>query len=219
MMPLHVMVQATSLVIVAGVSNLLQASVPPRTDAINAEEAQFLALASPGATLTGQQRISLAEAARTGETSDKLQTLAHHLYTKPATVYEEEVRAAADTFGDPAAVEAIGIVARLSSVDRIHDVLGVDPEPLPEPLAGDPTGEIAHGLKRRRGFLPKPPGEIPSTLDLVPAEGDALRAMFGPMYMTEHEMGDPYFNRDPGLNTPQLETVAARISLLNRCFY
>jgi len=200
-------------------SNLLQAFVRPRRDAIKAEEAQFLALASPGATLTGQQRISLAKAARTGDVSDTLQTLAHHLYSEPATVHEEQVRAAADAVGDPAAVEAIGIVARLSSVDRVHDILGVDPEPLPEPLTGDPTGEIVQGLKRRRGFLPKPPGEIPSTLDLVPAEGHALRAMFGPMYMTEHEMGDPYFNRDPGLNTPQLETVAARISLLNHCFY
>ena len=108
---------------------------------------------------------------------------------------------------------------RLSSVDRIHHVLGVDLEPLPEPHLGEPTGEIAEGLKRRRGFLPKPPGEIPVTLDLVPSEGKALRAMFGPMYMTEEEMADPYFERDPGLNTPQLETIAARISLINRCFY
>jgi len=200
-------------------SNLLQASIKPREDAIDAERDQFFALASPGAVLTGAQRVALAHAARTGAASDELQTLAHHLYTEPSTVYEEHVRSAADVAGDPATVETVGIVARLSSVDRIHDVLGVGVEPLPEPLAGSPTGEIAEGLKRRRGFLPKPPGEIPSTLDLVPAEGRALRAMFGPMYMTEQEMGDPHFHRSPGLNAPQLETVAARISLLNRCFY
>ncbi len=186
---------------------------------IDAEDAQFLVLASPGAVLTGAQRVGLADAARTGDISDELETLAHHLYSEPATVHEEHVRAAAEVFGDPATVEAVGIVSRLSSVDRVHDVLGVDLEPLPEPLSGEPTEEVAQDLKRRRGFLPKPPGEIPTTLDLVPSEGQALRAMFGPMYMTEHEMGDPHFHRDLGLNTPQLETVAARISLLNRCFY
>ncbi len=200
-------------------SNLLEASVQPRQDAIEAEQAQFVALASPGAVLTGTQRVTLAAAARTGQVADGLETLAHHLYTEPAAVHEQHVRKAADLFGDPATVEAIGIVSRLSSVDRIHTVLGVDPEPLPEPLPGEPTEAVAKGLKRRRGFLPKPPGEIPTTLDLVPGEGHALRAMFGPMYMTEHEMGDPNFRREPGLNTPQLETVAARISLLNRCFY
>ncbi len=201
------------------VSKLLEAPVHPRPDAVAAARAQFDYLASPGAVLTGEQRVALAEAARNGDPGDQLQTLAHHLYTEPATVHEEHVRAAADFHGDPGTVEAVGIVARLSSVDRIHNVLGVELEHLPEPSHGEPTGDIASGLKRRRGFLPKPPGEIPVTLDLVPAEGDALRAMFGPMYMTEEEMGDPFFGRDLGLNTPQLETVAARISLLNQCFY
>lgn len=200
-------------------SNLLQALVQPRQDAIDAERQQFVVLATAGAVLTGEQRVDLAAAARTGETSDELETLAHHLYVEPSTVHEEHVRAAADVFGDPATVEAVGIVSRLSSVDRIHNVLDVGLELLPDPLPGAPTGDIAPGLKRRRGFLPKPPGPIPTTLDLVPAEGHALRAMFGPMYMTEEEMGDPHFRREPGLNTPQLETVAARISLLNRCFY
>lgn len=64
-----------------------------------------------------------------------------------------------------------------------------------------------------------PPGAIPSALDLIPSEAAAFQAMFGPFYMTEVEMGDPYFSRPEGLNTPQLETVAARISLVNRCFY
>ncbi|MCZ6739596.1 MAG: hypothetical protein O7C01_07470 [Actinobacteria bacterium] len=57
------------------------------------------------------------------------------------------------------------------------------------------------------------------TLDLVPSEAEALRAMFGPLYMTEEQMGDPRFAREPGLNTPQLETIAGRISMINECFY
>lgn len=64
-----------------------------------------------------------------------------------------------------------------------------------------------------------PPGPIPVALDLVPGEGEALRAFFGPFYMTEEQMADPSFVRHPGLDTPQLETVAGRVSMLNQCFY
>ena len=64
-----------------------------------------------------------------------------------------------------------------------------------------------------------PPGPIPVALDLVPAEGRALRAMSGPFYMTEEQMADPSFARHPGLDTAQLEVVAARVSMLNQCFY
>jgi hypothetical protein len=64
-----------------------------------------------------------------------------------------------------------------------------------------------------------PPGPIPVTLDLIPSEAEAFRAMFDSLYMTEAQMADPQFGREPGLNTPQLETIASRISMLNECFY
>lgn len=200
-------------------SNLSEASIPVRQDVISTELRHFADLAAPGAVLNGEDRIALAEAARSGEADGALQEFAHQLYASPGSVHAEHVRAAADSASDPAVVEAIGIVARLRAIDRIHEVVGVDLEPLPEPSADPPTGEITPGLKLRRGHVPMPPGPIPMTLDLVPSEGDALRAMFGALYMTENEMGDPHFNREPGLNTPQLETIAARISLLNECFY
>lgn len=200
-------------------SNILHGKVAPRPEAVKAIRRQFEDMAHPGAALTGRERVALAAAARSGATDDALQDLAHHLYASPATVHEHHVRTAADTHGEAATVELVGVTARLACVDRVNEVLGVDPDPLPEPAPGSPTGEISDGLKRRRGFLPKPPGEIPVALDLVPAEGRALRAMFGPMYMTDEEMDDPHFARDPGLNTPQLETIASRVSLLNECFY
>jgi len=200
-------------------ANILSGRVPPRGDAVEAIHRQFEALASPGAALNGEQRVGIAAAARSGEIHDELQTLAHHLYSSPATVHEEHVRNAAGRRGEAATVEVVGIVARLACVDRVNQVLGVDPDPLPGPVPGDPAGDIRSGLKRRRGFLPKPPGEIPVALDLVPSEGQSLRAMFGPMYMTDDEMDDPLFHRQPGLDTPQLETIASRVSFLNECFY
>lgn len=186
---------------------------------VETEERQFADLAAPGAVLTGRERVDLAASARSGDVSGDLQEFAHHLYASPGSVHSDHVRAAADATSDAAAVEVIGIVSRLRAIDRIHEVLGVDLEPLPEPSPDSPSRLVVEGLKRRSKHVPMPPGPIPVALDLVPSEGDALRAMFGALYMTDEEMGDPHFHRDPGLDTPQLETIAARISLLNECFY
>ena len=200
-------------------SELANASVPVREDITAMEVRSFAALAAPGGSLSGEERVALAEAARGLDGSGRLEEFARHLYSSPATVTAEHVRNAADNAGDPQTVETIGIVARLSALDRLHLVLGVDLEPLPTPQPGPATGEITKGLKRRRGHVPMPPGPIPMTLDLVPSEAEAFRAMFAPLYMTEEQMGDPQFAREPGLNTPQLETIAGRISMLNECFY
>lgn len=199
--------------------HLAQASVPVRQDLIDIESTMMDQLARPGSALTGPERIGVAVVARNGGHDGPLETLAHHLYGDPATVAESEVRAAADTEGDPRTVETIGIVSRLSAIDRLHRVLDVDLEPLPEPLQGEPTGNVADGLKRRRCHIAMPPGPIPFALDLLPDQGQEWREMYGPLYMTEEEMSDPHFRRTPGLDTPQLETVAARISLINECFY
>lgn len=211
--------KTSTLVMVAMMSMLLEADVPVRPEVLDAEQAQFDVMAAPGAVLSGSERVGLVEAARSGQTTNPLQRFAHHLYADPGTIHAEDVFAAVDATSDPAVVETIGVVARLSSVDRTHLVLNVALQPLPTPSKRSPTARVAKGLKHRRGHIPMPPGAIPTTLDLVPSEGAALRNMLGPMYMTENEMSDPLFARNPGLNTPQLETVAARISLINKCFY
>ena len=64
-----------------------------------------------------------------------------------------------------------------------------------------------------------PRNSITVALDLLPAEGAAYAAMCGPQYMLFAEMVDPMFERTPGLNRAQLETIASRTSLLNKCFY
>ena len=204
---------------VTTMSELANASVRVRDDLIEMEARSFAALAAPGDSLSGEERVALAEVARGLDANGRLEEFARHLYSNPATVAAEHVRKAANDVGDPQTVETIGIVARLSALDRLHTVLGVDPEPLPTPQPGPATGRITRGLKRRHGHVPMPPGPIPVTLDLIPSEAEAFQAMFGPLYMTEEQMGDPHFAREPGLNTPQLETIAARISMFNECFY
>lgn len=189
-----------------------------RTDILEAANSSLRATSSPGAHFTGEQRVTLAEAARTGEVSGELQSFAHRLYADPGSITAEDV-AEVDDHGHVPVVETIGVVARLAAVDRFHQVVGLGIQPLPDPIDGPATNDHRTDLKKRAAHVPMPPGPIPVALDLVPSEGDAARAMFGPFYMTEEEMADPHFGRTPGLNTPQLETVASRISLHNRCFY
>ena len=202
--------------------------VPVRDDLRNAYRELWSHLADPGPTLPGTQRVALAEyvrVTRRGGTppnmdlSSSLLTLASTLFGDPGLVDRSMVRRAADEVGDPMVVEVISIVSMLSAVDGAHRALSAELEPLPEPLEGAPTNEIAEGLKQRRTHVPMPAGAIPVALDLLPLVGRVFQNSFGPQYMTEREMSLDDFGRDPGLNRAQIEVVSSRTSLLNKCFY
>ena len=182
----------------------------------------------PGPTLRGDQRIALLDAARADTTerdaeaiglSPATGALADHLMHRPASVTGTVVRRAADADGESTTVEVLGLISMLSAVDFTHLGLGADLEPLPHPEPGPPTGAVAEGLRRRRTHIPVPPGPIPVVLDLVPDEGAAFQAMFGPHYMTGWEMALDDFARHPGLDRAQMELVSSRTSLHNECFY
>lgn len=192
---------------------------PVRREIEKAIEGVLDSLAHPGGSLDGRQRVSIAQLAREGNPTNALESFATLLYSNPAGVTGHDVAKAASHSGFPPVVETIGIISRLAAIDRFRTVIGIELPALPEPRSGPPTGEIATGLEKRRGHVPMPTGAIPVSLDLVPAEGRATLDLHGALYMTEGQMGDPEFAREPGLNTPQLETIATRVSLLNECFY
>jgi hypothetical protein len=107
----------------------------------------------------------------------------------------------------------------LAAVDDTHRALGAELESLPDPVPGEPSGTIATGLKRRRTHVPMPRNSITVALDLLPLENEAYAAACGPHYMTFAEMASPIYERSPGLNRAQLETIASRTSLFQECFY
>lgn len=202
--------------------------VPIRPDLRYSYVNTWAHFARPGPTLTGHERIRLLAAVRNGgDTADgqpawfarAVAELAHTLYTKPAAMDGSIVTSAVEEVGDPTTVEVIALVSMLSAIDGTHRALGAALEPLPEGQPGDPTGDIAVGLKRRRTHIPVPPGPIPVVLDLLPDEGAAFQAMFGPQYMTGWEMALQDFRRDPGLDRAQMEVVSSRTSMHNECFY
>jgi hypothetical protein len=196
--------------------------VPVPADVRDTFIAYWEHLSRPGPTLTGSERLAVATAARGGGTvgaHPALLTLARQLSRDPATVHEGDVRPAADAAGEAPTVETIAIVALLSAVDGMHDALGAKLEPLPDPVPGDSTGEVAEGLTRRRTHVPMPPGAIPVALDIVAAEGRMRIDLSAPMYMPDDEMIHGDWRRPGGLVRPQMEVVATRTSWHNDCFY
>lgn len=205
-----------------------ESPVPVRADLRCAYMATWGHFARPGPTLTGRIRIDVLEAARRGATEEsteviglpaQLGRLADRLYHDPISVDGVLVRDAADAHGDPMTVEVISLISMLSSIDSTHRALGSALEPLPEPMPGLPTEEIAADLKPRRTHIPVPPGAINVMFDLLPMEGAAFQALFGPQYMTGWEMSIDRFQRNPGLNRAQMELVSSRTSVHNECFY
>lgn len=205
-----------------------QSPVPVRGDLKGVYRKIWEHLGKPGPVLDATQRsvlLTTARAARSGSAliasraSSALDELAATLYCEPGAVTETTVRAAADESGDAAASETVGIIAMLSAVDGAHRALGIELEPLPDPLPGQATGNITQGLKRRRTHLPMPPGAIPGAIDLVPEVAMVFRDSFGAQYMTEQDMAHSDFERSPGLNRAQMELVSSRTSLINECFY
>jgi hypothetical protein len=184
-------------------------------------------LAGPGAVWTGAQRLAIAAEAR------RARDLVGPGHDLPPTA-TEAVRLLA---ADPAAarrtwleslladgldyeryIELLGVVARLVAVDTFSEALGLPLTPLPEPIAGEPTGETDTSARPGKGWVPVVGGtSITQALSLIPPENAELEHFHGPMYLTFQEMSDPAIAR--GLTRPQMELVASRTSAFNECFY
>ena len=195
--------------------------VPIRDDLRDAHVAIWRHFAQPGQVLDANERHTILKTARNNSCADddELGQLASTLYGNTAGVSEDMVRSAIATSGEAAVVETVALVSMLAAVDGTHRALGASLEPLPKPVHGEPSGNITTGLKKRRTHVPMPTTSITRALDLLPTENTAYAAACGPLYMTFAEMSSPRFERSPGLNRAQLETIAARTSLLNECFY
>jgi hypothetical protein len=115
-------------------------------------------------------------------------------------------------------IELLGVVARLVAVDTFSEALSLPLTPLPEPTAGEPTGETDTRARPSKGWVPVVGGtSITQALSLIPSENAELERFHGPMYLTFKEMSDPAVAR--GLTRPQMELVASRTSAFNECFY
>jgi hypothetical protein len=198
-----------------------------RSDLIESFEHTWASLAGPGAVWTGEERVEIAGEARRARDglppgaalpNGAIEAIVL-LAADPAAARRDWVeRLVAGDLDAPRYVELLGVVGRLVAVDTFYEALGLPLEALPEPLPGEPTGEIADAARSGRGWVPMVGGtSISQALSLVPSENDGLHRLHGPMYLAFEQMSDLTFSR--GLTRPQMELVAARTSAVNECFY
>ena len=130
-------------------------------------------------------------------------------------------------------VELLGIVAHLMSIDSLHRAIGIELEPLPSPLPGEPRKLRPSGLNTDKAWVP--------TLDYAKATKAQRKQMF---VLGKHtpvvayaislvpsnverlmDLGSVHYwvagieQSDWAISRLQAELVAARVSTLNDCFY
>jgi len=186
-------------------------------------------LAAPGSNWSGPARLAIAAQARaarlgTDHVDDTLagpvQEKVRLLAAVPAVTTREWVADAVSAVGEPAYVELVGIVARVIAIDTLCRLVGVDPEPFPVAVTGQPAAVPPRGMPRRGKAwvamtgIPVPP----NVLSLVPPAMEATNATAEALYMTGAQMDDPDTTID-GLHRTQIEIVATSVSHSNECFY
>ena len=204
-------------------------------------------LAAPGFWWSGAQRVAIAEECRRaaalegGSRSDLLPEAATHAVQKlivdNANLSREwcEDVCAADGMSDAHYIELLGVVVHIFSIDELHRALDLPLEPLPAPLPGEPSRRRPTGARRVAGWLPITPPDaldpedadlydnapitanVLTALSLVPGNLPWLADLSHAHYLSYAEMRETGKLRE--INRAQQELIAARVSVLNECFY
>jgi hypothetical protein len=176
------------------------------------------------------------EHGRVSELPEALVEIAHRIRLDPQRLSRSWFdRVVGGDLEEGAYVELVGIVAFTAGLDHFCRALGVSPLPLPDPVAGDPSGyrpgnlkagtawvsmlapEDASGpeatLYESTGFVPN----IARALSQVPDHVRVLQLESRSHYVAMGDIQDPSVRRD--LDRLQMELVAARVSAMNECFY
>ena len=134
-------------------------------------------------------------------------------------------------------VEFVGIVSSLKSIDTFYRALGLPIESLPEPNADVATGYRPEGATMSGGWLPMirekhlaepekmlyegypKTGTVLRAMSLVPNEVWNLHRISEPMYLPTRHVADFHASGNRAIDRMQIELLAARVSVLNECFY
>jgi hypothetical protein len=126
------------------------------------------------------------------------------------------------------------VVVTVLCIDSFHRALGFELEPLPEPLAGEPSRHMPANLETETAWLPlidQPAGEdsdlwqgrrmtnIIRALSLVPDAVRLLGTLSNAQYLKTADIPNPNANGGRVLDRAQIEFIAARVSALSDCFY
>ena len=174
-----------------------------------------------------------------GELSDVVIDAIHRIVTDSSRLSKLFVEKAGEGgLSEEQYVEMVGVVVLVLSIDEFHRGLGLELEPLPEPVGGEPsryrpaqeqldtnTGYVAmlngDGAVGQESDLWRP-GEwanVLRALTLVPNAYREWRAVGDVQYLSGRQIMDYQGDTGRALDRMQIELVAGRVSSVNECFY
>ena len=234
-----------------------------RQDLVDAYREYWQALSMPGNWFSGAERVAVAAEVRhaldcpfcaqrkqalspytmegehlAGEIlPDRIVDAVHRVVTDQSRITPAWIEDnAAHGLGEEQYAELVGIVVAVFSIDEFNRALGLAPEPLPEPLPGEPDHYRPAQAQPGNGFLQMLPAEgatgaeadlwpagsnsnVLRALSLVPDAVRSWKSISNAQYLPFREILQ--FGGDTGraLNRMQIELVAGRVSSINECFY
>ena len=126
-------------------SSLESHRFPVRADLAELLTDAWEAFGKPGTWYTGDERIRLAELARSAraglefEAPDAASEVTVRIAAQPSTTTQAWVDEMVGVLGEEQYVEVMGIAARVVMGDSFLRLLGLDPLPFPEPQPGQPS--------------------------------------------------------------------------------
>lgn len=208
-----------------------------RDDLAEAHRLSLAHVASPGARLTAQRRVQIAEVARDAYLAiepsppwvrpfdDLALDVAYRLGRHAGTITEQWYEQIISEGMHPLEfVEILGVVVATVPPIAFARGVGLAIPVLPAPIAGEPTGREAEELAPAKlNWVPvaAPADQVASVvqaLTALPDEWDNLWRLAAAQYMSDRQMDDPLWNRGT-LSRPQMELIAGRLSLIRECFF
>ena len=224
----------------------VSADLPIRETTITAHRMSWDRIANSGRWWNGAERVEIARVGRAARnfdaaSSDILPEAAVYAIQKLVVDnanlnrdwYNEIIDA--DGMSEDRYVELVAVVVHALSIDEFHRALDVELEPLPQPIAGEPTRQRPAEAEQRYSWPPIVPraglhpedamlygplewgANVISALSLIPENVRWLHDLSEGHYLSFAEMRMP----DPlrAISRSQIELIAARVSALNECFY
>ena len=170
---------------------------------------------------------------------DNVVEVVHRVRTDSGRLTESWFRRMLDSgLSETEYVEIVGVVSVATALDTLARGLGIPERPLPEPVPGPPARRRPANARQGLAWVstlepedvidddPNPYGEktpelvanIHRGLSVVPAEVAAFFELDDVIYLPQFALKD-FGTEYRAISHAQMELVAARVSLINRCRY
>ena len=200
---------------------------------------------APGCALCRERAAALSPFAVDGTHEsasalpDNLVEAIHRIRTDSGRLTEAWLReTVASGLSEPGYVEIVGVVSVATALDTLATGLGVARPALPEPVPGAPSRYLPARARRGLAWLPTlepediadgdpdPYGDktpdlvanIHRGMSLVPAEVAAFFDLDDAIYLPQFALKD-FATEYRAISHAQMELLAARVSMINRCRY